>query len=67
MFILIHPETYFVRIAPPLNCGGTPTMSNCTCFYSHNVAVVRAYIHANTYFIYSLSCIDHGALNDLKS
>ena len=26
MFILIHPDTYFIRIAPPLNCGGTPTM-----------------------------------------
>ena len=45
MFILIHPETYFIRIAPPLQCGGTPTMSNCTCIYSHNVAILRSHTH----------------------
>ena len=50
MFILIHPETYFIYcIAPPLHCGGTPTMSNCTCFYSHNVAILRAHTHTHTH------------------
>ena len=55
MFILIHPETHFIHIAPPLNCGGTltvmiiPTMSNYMCFYSHNVAVVRAHTHTHTH------------------
>ena len=33
MFILIHPETYFIRIAPPLHCGGTPHNED---FYPHN-------------------------------
>ena len=48
IFILIHPETYFIRVAPPLNCGGTPPQCQIVCFYSHNVAVVR-HTHTHTH------------------
>ena len=27
----------------------TPTMSNCTCIYSHNVAIVRSHTHTHTH------------------
>ena len=49
-------DLFYTYCTPsPVQCGGTPTMkitptmSNCTYLYSHNVAIVRSHTHTHTH------------------